>query len=93
MESKPELFPYLQVVWQGFCELNRARSSGFDVCPLSVQEIVAWLQLYEITGSLARDWFELIKGLDAYYLKLVREKHGSTTKSRDRRQSSQNRGS
>jgi len=66
--------------WSGFLTLSRSRRrsviSGLDKTviradAISVLEIHAYCQIYEISGPLARDFLEIVSVLDAAYLEVI----------------------
>ncbi len=80
IEEMPVLYEYLDDVWQAFMSLNQSRQAGFGPCALSVCDITAWMELYDIDD---RQWFfELIQAMDNEWLKWVNKERTKEEKNR-----------
>lgn len=75
LEKRSELYPDLTLPWQAFNELHRARNVGFDVVPLSVHDIEAWLNLHEIVGEERREIFSLVSEMDVFWVDWARQQY------------------
>lgn len=65
-----------------FVELNKSRPSGFDVSPIPIVEINAWLDLQGIRDSVSRrEYYRMIKILDEAWMTRMRESVKKKTKS------------
>jgi len=68
LKKRPVLFEDLNEVWDAFIQLHRSRAVGFTQNPISVRDITAILDLYEVRDYEARtEWCELIMAMDAAY--------------------------
>lgn len=75
LENQPEIYDDLFDVWQAFQDLNNSRTAGFDVNPIQISQIEAWLRLHRITDyEEQQDYFYLIRKLDDEWLRLIRDK-------------------
>jgi len=74
-ENAPVLYSDLWPVWNAFAQLCSRRQSGFGPCPLSMGDIVLWLDENGISGTGRRRWYiKLIIALDNHWLKKAGEK-------------------
>lgn len=82
LENRTELFSDLTEFVDAFVELNKSRPSGFDVSPIPIVEINAWLDLQGICDSISRrEYYRMIKILDEAWMIRMREKVKKETKS------------
>lgn len=74
LDRKVDLYDDLIPVWNAFMELSSGRHIGMSgPSGLQVSDVVAWLDLAQITDSLSRgEWYRLIRALDETYLEHVR---------------------
>lgn len=81
LDNVPEIDPDWMIVWESWKAVDSSRqSSGFGPCPVSVQDIVAYLDLICIDDAEERlQFFRLIKALDVQWLNYHSEQrhHGS----------------
>lgn len=75
LESRPEVFPDLQGVWEAFNDLHRCRTFGIAPNPLTISDIVSYFGLIRLYDDDEREeWFRLLLDMDAAYLEKVAEK-------------------
>lgn len=74
LKNWPTLAGHLQFAWQAFNELHRARQVGFDVCPLQVADVMAWMNLNQVDPDERRELFIQITVLDDEWLGHIRTK-------------------
>jgi hypothetical protein len=69
----PEFPELLEYVWAAFLLLNQTRGQGYNgPLPITYQEMSAWI---ELTNTKLLPWeIEVIKRLDAIYLKVVSQR-------------------
>lgn len=80
LEKIPELEPELYRVWNVFQTLHAARPvNGFAACPLSIADIAALLQIYELDPDDSRDMFYIIQHLDGVWLHFIRTRKSRET--------------
>lgn len=71
----PELYDDVIIYWQAFQELDQNRTVGFNVNPIAISEIDAWLRIHGVDeGNEKIEYFQLIKALDRVYLNWNKEK-------------------
>jgi len=66
LENMPELYEDLGGIWALFWQLHKSRQSGFGPGPLSIQDIVAAIGLYQMPEPV--ECFELIVAMDQEWL-------------------------
>lgn len=84
LDHRPDLFPDLQPVWEGFTLLSPSRNVGMSVGAIPLTEIKAYCEMYDIEGEEREEFLLLIRSLDDEYLRWVNEKNKSTSKSSKR---------
>lgn len=76
LEKRPFLFPELQMEWDAFIVLNRARDLGFVEGPIKISEIEAYCNFHYIYDLEYRKKFiRRITLMDIEYLKAKAEKN------------------
>ena len=93
LEDKPELYGDLQMVWDAFNDLHRARPVGFGASPIPLSSIMSWLDIHGIGGDSAVEIYELISAMDGVWLNWARnkEKQDADSASSNRRPRSRSR--
>jgi len=83
------LDPAYSDYWEAFQTLSSSRTSGFGMMnPISLQEIAAYLQIYDIVDEDDRVlYMQIVRGVDSHYLKRESErmKKESEKRKNDRR--------
>jgi hypothetical protein len=75
LQERPILFPELQMEWDAFVVLNRARDFGFAEGPIKISEIDAYCRFNEIRDlDYKKKLLRRISLMDIEYLKLKAEK-------------------
>lgn len=75
LKDKPELRRDLTLAWAAFAQLNGSRQYGFGPQPIPVSEIVAWLELNDITDSDQRnDIAIMVRILDSEWFEIQEDK-------------------
>lgn len=73
--NRPVLRSDLIPVWNAFQELSGRRQVGFGPCPITITDIMAWLDLNEVRLTDRRRWYYgLIASMDNRYLVLNAER-------------------
>ena len=73
------MFEYLNYVWFAFWDLHSARRVGFDLLPLTMTDVLAWLTIHEISGEERIEIKDHVLAMDRTYLKryVKKRKKGS----------------
>jgi hypothetical protein len=90
--NRPELYPDLVRIWQGFMDLHKTRQIAFGPSAIPISEIIIWLDYQGITDIDERqECYELILAMDAAWLDWARtkqkerDKQNANARSRNRR--------
>ena len=77
LENKPDIEDVdLQNILDGFLQLNRARSAGWSANPLSITDIVTWLDFNLIDEYEDRQrYYYIFSALDMAYIEFVNKKN------------------
>ena len=73
-ENKPELFDDLELLWNGYIDLNAGRTNGMSINPISSTDILLWLELYKYTGDNKRIAFEILRKVDVSVTQYLNKK-------------------
>ena len=74
LNEKPKLYADLALDYQAFKMLNASRQSTMSAAPISMADIYAYMQIFEINNFCTRRQFLYhIKLLDSIYLEFIRE--------------------
>jgi len=83
LDKKPTLFEDLQPVWLAFNNLNMQRRVGYAPNRISILEVVAWLDMYEIDDPEERRWYwKMITVLDDVWMKKAQKEIKAKTRTK-----------
>ena len=69
LRNRPEVHSFLYSYWEAFFALSRSRSVGFAVNPVSIADIVAYMELKGIFDPEEReDFLHFMQEMDAEFL-------------------------
>jgi hypothetical protein len=74
LDEMPELVGSNMLSWTAFTELSSQRQQGFSASPISIQDILAWMDLNRIEQDLRLMLFDHIRELDQCLLAHLAEK-------------------
>lgn len=67
IRSQPKLFEDLQPVWDSWCQLARARTTGFGANPVTVSDAAAWLDCNGVPQHQRPRWLRYLLAMDSTY--------------------------
>ena len=73
LEDKPDLYEDVQDAWNAWSYLHIHRPTGLGVTPLAVNDIAAFLNLYEFDEEKRIDTFKFICALETAWLDWARD--------------------
>ena len=68
LDEMPELLGENMLSWTAFTELSAQRQQGFAPSPISIQDMISWMDLNKIDQELRLMLFDHIRELDRYLL-------------------------
>lgn len=80
MDAEPVLPYEMQWIWDGFTILNTSRQLGFDMGPIPISEVDAYVRLFEVPD--VEIFVACIRAADAMYLQHFRDKNAQRSKAK-----------
>jgi hypothetical protein len=89
LKSRPELDSEDVWLFDAFDELHRCRNVAFDVCAITIESMVAWLDLHGICDFETRlFFFDVVSIVDSWWISKQREEMKNARASSSNRRSS-----
>jgi len=74
LDRRPLLLQEAYPLWRAFTSLSAGRQTGMGPCPILLQDIVSYLDLYEIEDPDSRRfYFETVRLMDRVWMDLAEE--------------------